>query len=244
MHFHALIRLDGPDSRDDPPPLWASSEVLADAVASAAAVATVTSESAMLGRLVHRFGEQLDVHQVTLTKQEVPESGTQIPAIGVAVYISKYTTKGTEAAHGCAQPIKSRASIELEGRTEHVREQMRTLWDLGAQQEYQGLNLRMWCHDLGFAGQITTKSRRYSTTYAALRKARADFRRGPAPEYAEDVITESRWVFVRQGYSEELQRYAEQVADDIEQRREIVRDAINDLKLEAHYNSTFTVTQR
>ncbi|WP_089101194.1 replication initiator [Streptomyces hyaluromycini] len=41
---------------------------------------------------------------------------------------------------------------------------------LGGLIEYKPLNLRPWTHTFGYRGHILTKSRRYSTTYGALRE--------------------------------------------------------------------------
>ncbi|MBS2966513.1 hypothetical protein KGA66_25970 [Actinocrinis puniceicyclus] len=38
-----------------------------------------------------------------------------------------------------------------------------------------GLRLRLWAHMLGFRGHFATKSRSYSTTFAALRAERAEY---------------------------------------------------------------------
>ncbi|MEW2291782.1 replication initiator [Streptomyces sp. NPDC006743] len=43
------------------------------------------------------------------------------------------------------------------------------------------LRLRSWAHSLGYRGHILTKSRRYSTTYGALREERTDHRRALSP---------------------------------------------------------------
>src|SRR5699024_11847235 len=40
VHFHAVIRLDGPGGPDDPPPNWAGNELLQAAIHAAAAAGT------------------------------------------------------------------------------------------------------------------------------------------------------------------------------------------------------------
>jgi hypothetical protein len=49
-------------------------------------------------------------------------------------------------------------------------------WRLGGLQQYQHLGLRRWAHMLGFRGHFLTKSRRYSTTFTALRQQRRTWR--------------------------------------------------------------------
>ena len=53
-------------------------------------------------------------------------------------------------------------------------------WDLGRRQELGALRLRAHAHTLGYRGQFSSKSLRYSTTFGALRAARADYVRGRA----------------------------------------------------------------
>ncbi|MFF1691595.1 MULTISPECIES: replication initiator [unclassified Streptomyces] len=48
VHFHAVVRLDGPDGNSQPPPPYATVAVLADAVRAAARV-RVTVESDAIG---------------------------------------------------------------------------------------------------------------------------------------------------------------------------------------------------
>ncbi len=45
--------------------------------------------------------------------------------------------------------------------------------------------LRRWAHLLGFGGHFLTKARRYSTTFAALRAARANYRRDELHEHQD-----------------------------------------------------------
>ena len=75
-----------------------------------------------------------------------------------------------------------------------------------------GLRLRAWAHMLGFGGHFSTKSRRYSTTLGALRRARVAYairrRRGAAlpldawgrPEDDQAVIVVAAWNYIGSGY--------------------------------------------
>jgi hypothetical protein len=51
----------------------------------------------------------------------------------------------------------------------------RSAWALGGRPELERLRLRAWAHMLGFRGHWSTKSRRYSTTMTALRRARVAY---------------------------------------------------------------------
>jgi hypothetical protein len=55
----------------------------------------------------------------------------------------------------------------------HIARLIRACWTLGGESALTGLRLRQWAHMLGFGGHWSTKSRRYSTTLTALRRARA-----------------------------------------------------------------------
>jgi len=57
----------------------------------------------------------------------------------------------------------------------HVAELSRACWELGARPSLRRLRLRKWAHMPGFGGRFSTKSRRYSTTLGALRRARVAF---------------------------------------------------------------------
>jgi len=79
--------------------------------------------------------------------------------------------------------------------------------------------LRAWAHMLGFGGHWSTKSRRYSTTMGALRRARVAFakrRRAKdgvpldawgRPEDDQVVIVVASWVYVGSGYETEGERW-------------------------------------
>ena len=54
----------------------------------------------------------------------------------------------------------------------HVRRYVECAWRLGRYPHLHELRLRRWAHQLGFRGHCFTKSRRYSTTFTALRQAR------------------------------------------------------------------------
>jgi hypothetical protein len=55
----------------------------------------------------------------------------------------------------------------------HIARLVRACWTLGGEPALTGLRLRQRAHMLGFGGHWSTKSRRYSTTLTALRRARA-----------------------------------------------------------------------
>lgn len=83
---------------------------------------------------------------------------------------------------------------------------MRTAWTLGGLEQYRELNLRRWCHMLGFRGHFLTKSRCYSTTFTAIREERQSYRRAEKltrlgfGEKSGNVAVVNDWRFTEAGY--------------------------------------------
>ncbi len=94
----------------------------------------------------------------------------------------------------------------------HVAELVRACFELGARPSLAPLRLRKWAHMLGFGGHFSTKSRRYSTTLGALRRARVAYvirrRRGDTlpleawgrSEDDQAVIVVASWRYLGRGY--------------------------------------------
>ena len=106
----------------------------------------------------------------------------------VAAYLAKYLTKSTEDfgldGHG---RVHSATDARYFGASPHAVRIIETAEQLAATggEDYQRLADRYGT--LGYRGHVMTKTRRYSTTFGALRQARAEWRqRGgrPAPERA------------------------------------------------------------
>ncbi|WP_351233690.1 replication initiator [Streptomyces sp. NPDC002133] len=175
IHFHAVIRLDGPDGGDTPPPAWATAELLTDAIRAAAKAADVPGPVVDGRAHTFAFGTQLDIRPI---RSADFDGGTELTERAVAAYIAKYATKGAETATGTLdRPIKFLAELGRKSIPEHARRLIRTAWALGARKDLEDLRLRAWAHMLGFRGHFSTKTRRYSTTLGALRTARAEWRR-------------------------------------------------------------------
>ncbi|MGW7514828.1 replication initiator [Streptomyces sp. NPDC054796] len=175
VHFHAVIRLDGPAGGHTPPPRWATADLLTDAIHAATHKAQVDGPT--LDGRPHRFtfGRQLDIR--TIHGPEL-DGGTALTDRAVAAYIAKYATKGAETATGTLDRrlrfVAELAGMDLPAQAERL---IRTAWALGARKDLAHLRLRAWAHMLGFRGHFSTKTRRYSTTLGALREARAQWRR-------------------------------------------------------------------
>jgi hypothetical protein len=227
VHFHALIRLDGrqvsvhryrdaagrlrskviehyetAEGPDGPterpvlcPPAWTvTAEDLAAAARSAAAHVTYTADEDPDHAVSLRFGEQVDVRPVN--------SGLPGELTGrtVAAYISKYATKAAEDLG---------LGPEDQPTSWHVRRIIATGRHLAAAVPELGELMGRWERMLFFRGHFSTKSRRYSTTLGALRRARAVFQRradriarGLDPdEFDDTTLVLGTWTYAGQGYA-------------------------------------------
>src|SRR5690606_34977739 len=130
VHFHAVIRLDGPEGGDTSPPAWATAELLGDAIHAAATAARVHGPT--VGARAHSFvfGRQLDVRPI---RSADFDGGHELTERAVAAYIAKYATKGAETATGTLdRPIRFLAELAGVQITDHARRMIRTAWYLGA----------------------------------------------------------------------------------------------------------------
>ncbi|MFF9898887.1 replication initiator [Streptomyces longispororuber] len=200
VHFHAVIRLDGPGGGDTPPPAWATADLLTDAIRAAATKTRVNGPVLDSRAHVFTFGRQLDVRTI---RSADFDGGQGLTERAVAAYIAKYATKGAETATGALdRPLKFAAELAQLNLSDHARRLIRTAWALGARKDLEHLRLRAWAHMLGFRGHFSTKSRRYSTTLGALRTARAEWRRAQAATSDETGTTTyvvAHWVFAGTG---------------------------------------------
>jgi hypothetical protein len=223
IHFHAVIRLDAATECRclgclAPPPEGFTAALLEKALRAAVAAvgvpcAPLDEESARYAR----WGEQLDVRNIT----RGDDGAGELSAEQVAGYIAKYATKATESfGSGLDRRLTEADDLErLDGLPAHVAELVRACWELGGRPELDGLRLRAWAHMLGFRGHWSTKSRRYSTTMTVLRRARVAFakrRRArdgipldawDRPEDDQAVIIVATWVYVASGYETEGERW-------------------------------------
>ncbi|RKT17994.1 hypothetical protein BX285_2403 [Streptomyces sp. 1114.5] len=222
VHFHAVIRLDGPDGPTSPPPLWATPTLLLETVHSAAAaVALPCPDSAAYsgGRL--SFGTQLDAHPLT------NGTGGRITDDAVAAYVAKYTSKSVEAAGAVDRRIESLAEIRALRVSPHVRALIATAWRLGGLPELQPLRLRAWAHMLGYRGHCLTKTHAYSTTYGQLRSARAEHAHGLYAGWDGETVAEAAWRFVGTGHTTAEALIAAGIAEDLATNREIAREEVD-----------------
>nr|WP_256177183.1 replication initiator [Kitasatospora aureofaciens] len=184
IHFHTVIRLDGPTGPASTPPAWATTELLDHAV-RAAAKRTRVQHQHLSGAgeadraqppepSVFRFGRQIDVRAIRST--DFTGDGP-VTDRHVAAYIAKYATKGAETTTGTLdRRLRFLAELAQYDLADHARRMIHTAWHLGARPEHAHLRLRQWAHMLGFRGHFSTRTRRYSTTLTHLRAERTTWR--------------------------------------------------------------------
>jgi hypothetical protein len=197
VHFHALIRLDGPGEDYQPPQLSIDATGLAEAIRQAAAHVRLTVEMPNAPDLVLRFGTQLDTQTINggPAGELTPEHAAR--------YIAKYATKSAED-FGLGERRMTPEVLSLLDVPHHVNQLVRVAWQLGEHPAYDGL--RRWVHMLGFRGHFASKSRRYSTTLGAIRGERRAYRQRQAAEQVRELLDEdttlvvSHWEFAGQGY--------------------------------------------
>ncbi|MFI6742135.1 replication initiator [Nonomuraea sp. NPDC050451] len=176
VHLHVLARLDGVNPEDPEqtiaPPAWAGVELLTAALAHAAGRVSVPLP-VVDGRTaaMARWGAQLDVR---------PVQAREIDRARVAGYLAKYATKTvSDSVSGLptSRPRADEPDVEGGGRLPaHVAALTATVRRLARLGTCRALRLARHVHTLGFRGHVTSKSRRYSTTFAALREARRAWR--------------------------------------------------------------------
>jgi hypothetical protein len=174
LHFHCVVRLDQGQVSDDrervdPPASEFTPELLARAVSAAVEHVSVDSprpdcDDASGASRTMRWGLQTETRAL-----ELGSSPQQ--AAACAAYIAKYATKSTEACGGLMHRLAARDLKSLRVRP-HVRRYVECAWQLATEPHLRDLRLRRWAHALGFRGHCFTKSRHYSTTFTALRRAR------------------------------------------------------------------------
>ena len=181
VHFHALVRLDGPKTPGGfaPAPVGIDQTVLAQLVEEAARSVrlTVPGVDADDPDRVLVFGRQFDARPVrTNRRDDDPDRG--LSPEQVAGYLAKYATKtATDSGTGTGdndhhrriratvRRLVARADAHEHGQ-DHADHHERDHDDA----PYRLLG--KWTHMLGFRGHFATKSRRYSITLGALRRAR------------------------------------------------------------------------
>jgi hypothetical protein len=219
IHVHAVMRLDGPAGPDSPPRIRLDALELGAAIEAAARSVRLEVHPDGYERVVLGWGEQIDTRPISLGADRDDQAGDVHPEM-VAAYLSKYLTKSIEDfgldGHG---KVNSATDARCLGASPHALRIIETAERLAAigGEDYERLADRHGT--LGYRGHVLTKTRRYSTTFRALRQARAEWRqRGgrpdPEPENVRqlgaghddpdgdeaEIVIERSWRFAGVGY--------------------------------------------
>jgi hypothetical protein len=202
VHFHAIIRLDGPDGPATPPPAWATTTELTAAITRAIrATRLPTRAAANLPARTLAWGREHDIRPI-ITCGELTDTK-------VAAYVAKYATKAAECTGTLDRRITPADRLAVLPVTSHARRLIAECLRLGQLPELAELRLSAWAHMLGFRGHFSTKSRRYSVTLGALRAARATHQRqhavatGLMPDTSAmpgTVLVIRRWSYSGRGH--------------------------------------------
>jgi Replication initiator protein, pSAM2 len=215
IHAHAVMRLDGPTGPRSPPSVDLDALALGAAITEAARRVHFDVYPEGYEPMTIRWGDQIDTRPVSSDAGRDDQTGEMHPE-QLAAYLSKYLTKGTEDfgldGHGRVHSAQDARSI---GASEHAVRMIETAEQLaaGAGADYERLADRYGT--LGYRGHVLTKTRRYSTTFGALRRARCDwrqYRRPPGtdpsqPDSDDDqagdesaIVVERNWRYAGSGY--------------------------------------------
>jgi hypothetical protein len=164
VHLHVVIRLDRamPAYRAHevkPPPRRFGVEQLEHAIRTTAGELRAPLPDELGGGTV-QWGDELDVRQL-----DQPDRRE------VAGYLAKYATKSTEQAGGVLHRVTGH-EVDALPVSEHVRAYLRAAFTLASDGTLANRRFGPCAHQLGYRGHCLTKSRRYSTTFTALREAR------------------------------------------------------------------------
>ncbi|WP_435849496.1 replication initiator protein RepSA [Streptomyces microflavus] len=235
VHFHAIVRLDGPEGPETPPPGWASVALLTDAIQAAAARATFPlPPSGDHPARTLAWGTQVDVRPIG-----AGSANEDLSEEAVAAYVAKYATKAAETTGTVDRRIGELGELDkLPDLPDHARRLIEACYVLD--DAYPDRMLWRWAHMLGFRGHFSTKSRAYSTTLGALRQVRADYRarqerreRGlPDPDDVPEgsTLTLAHWTYAGHGHTPGESWLVATIARDIQSGRTTAREARAELE--------------
>ncbi|MFF7130800.1 replication initiator protein RepSA [Streptomyces sp. NPDC008196] len=239
VHFHAVIRLDGPDGPESAPPSWASVGLLTESVRAAVRHSYTSVSVPASGdqpARTYQWGRQLDVRPV-----KAFGDGSELTEQAVASYVAKYATKAAETTGTVDRRVGNKEVLELLDIPDHPRRLIEACLDLHAL--YPDRKLRDWAHMLGFRGHFSSKSRRYSTTLGVLRQTRADYRaaqerqaRGLDDTPPDTVLVLADWQYAGHGHTPGESALAASIARDLQLNRETARQALADLRQEGAHD--------
>jgi uncharacterized Zn-finger protein len=185
VHFHAILRVDGPGDPYSPPAEFLTVALLIDVITEVVSEFTVAG----LDQGVIHWGRQFHI---------VNASDLTSGDLRIASYIAKYATKTSTDGLDLARRFKQRVEIRGSDAEPHHKRLALTTWDLDLEPKLRDLKLRQHAHAFGYRGQFITKSRFYSTRFQDLREARSVYMSKPE---ADDLVAGS-FSYEGRGYDD------------------------------------------
>ena len=183
VHLHAVVRADGPEGASP----THRSHKLTEACAAAACSVSVS----------HARGRPAGARRSTSRYSDTATRGRQggdlCRQVRHEVLEQDPRLDRRIASSGTSRP----------GPPAHLHRNVPTALELDAEPELGHLHLARHAHRLGLGGHFLTKSRSYSTSFAALREARAQWNeaRRHGGQIPEDRVIESHWRAIGAGWA-------------------------------------------
>ena len=185
VHFHAILRVDGPGNPYSPPSEFLTTSLLVDVITDVVAKFSITSVD---------HGEVAWGRQFRITDA----SNLLHDDLRIASYIAKYATKTSTDGLDLARRFHHRIEIRTLDAEPHHKKLALTTWDLALEPALHDLNPRLHAHSFGYRGQFITKSRYYSTRFQDLRGARSAYMTSPE---ADDLVA-GTFIYEGRGYDD------------------------------------------
>jgi hypothetical protein len=185
VHLHVVVRADAAGDEVAPPPHEVTAGLLIEALTRAVQSVRVSRE---LGgqQITLGFGAQLRIEAI--------EAGQMA---GVARYLAKYLSKDASESGALDHRLRE-GELDLLDLPQHLGRIVATAWYLGGEEGRR--RFRRWAHALAFSGHVLTKSKRFSTTFKALRGIRYSWRAEESAEARTDATAITVWSFAGAGH--------------------------------------------
>jgi hypothetical protein len=200
VHLHVVLRADGDEGPETPPPAWVTPERMVAALSDVAPRVT-TQVPSLGGTGSSTIGWGIQMAASELGGADSTDELGDDRQLAVAAYAAKYATKTADTTGALAYRIRNASEIAGLAVNDHQRRLVETAWTLGGHPGLRHLRLRRCAHAFGYRGHVVTKSHLYSTTFTALRASRADYARNNGEEGIEPE-GDARFGYAGRGYDD------------------------------------------
>jgi transcriptional regulator with XRE-family HTH domain len=151
------------------------------------------------------WGTQFDVQVLPAVSTEDEERHIERKPVTrrqTANYLAKYATKGSDVEGKLDRRFRKEEELTFLNVNNHLARMVRTSWRMA--RTFEHAQLDGWSHQLGYRGHFLTKSRKWSTTFKALRQVRIDHKEELRKQSWEALNPNSlvftQWQFAGSGY--------------------------------------------